>query len=570
MATESEVQAETNGNSVEHSEDYDKLIEYGINEKVAEKLEEIYTTGILKHSDLDDRALEALKEFPPEHGVDVLKQFCECNLEHVTNKSAYLCGYMKTYRMRMKQPGSGDAKPKGPDEAKIKEILDRTGYSLDVTTGQRKYGGPPPGAEDEEQPGKGHNHEVFCGKIPRDIFEDELIPQFEKAGKIWDLRLMMDPMTGNNRGYAFITYCDQESAKKAVEELNDFEIKPGKKLQVNLSIANVRLFVGNIPKCKSEEEIREEFTPHASGLEKVIIYSIPDDPKKKNRGFAFLEYESHKAASVAKRKLSSGRTKVWNCDIIVDWADPLEDPDEATMSKVKVLYVKNLKNDITDEQLKEKFSTYGEIERVKKIKDYGFVHFVEREHAVKALEELNNTMLGESMMEVSLAKPPGDNKKKEMRKREQQQRQMMYMMGGKGGFNDYNFPPRGGKFPPRGRGRGNYFNNYGPGPAFQGFGGYPGGYGPEPYYDDSFGGYEDDFYGGYGMPRRGRGGPGGMMRPPRGGPMRGRGGRGRGGRGMPPGPRGGPRGGARGGPAGPSTRGELTNGNGPNGISDLE
>lgn len=33
---------------------------------------------------------------------------------------------------------------KGPDEEKIKQILERTGYSLDVTTGQRKYGGPPP------------------------------------------------------------------------------------------------------------------------------------------------------------------------------------------------------------------------------------------------------------------------------------------------------------------------------------------------------------------------------------------------------------------------------------------
>ena len=41
--------------------------------------------------------------------------------------------------------------------------------------------------------------QVFCGKIPKDIYEDELIPHFEKCGKIWDLRLMMDPMTGLNR-----------------------------------------------------------------------------------------------------------------------------------------------------------------------------------------------------------------------------------------------------------------------------------------------------------------------------------------------------------------------------------
>lgn len=37
----------------------------------------------------------------------------------------------------------------------FQEILDRTGYSLDVTTGQRKYGGPPPGWEGT-QPGAGH------------------------------------------------------------------------------------------------------------------------------------------------------------------------------------------------------------------------------------------------------------------------------------------------------------------------------------------------------------------------------------------------------------------------------
>lgn len=47
----------------------------------------------------------------------------------------------------------------------------------------------------------------------------------------------------------------------------------------------------------------------AAGLVDVIIYSSPDD-KKKNRGFCFLEYESHKAASLAKRRLGTGRIKV--------------------------------------------------------------------------------------------------------------------------------------------------------------------------------------------------------------------------------------------------------------------
>ena len=61
--------------------------------------------------------------------------------------------------------------------------------------------------------------QVFCGKIPKEVFEDELIPLFEKCGKIWDLRLMMDPMTGQNRGYAFITFTDRESAQEAVRQV---------------------------------------------------------------------------------------------------------------------------------------------------------------------------------------------------------------------------------------------------------------------------------------------------------------------------------------------------------------
>jgi len=51
------------------------------------------------------------------------------------------------------------------------------------------------------------------------MYEDELIPLFEKCGKIWDLRLMMDPMSGSNRGYAFITFTNREAAQQAVREV---------------------------------------------------------------------------------------------------------------------------------------------------------------------------------------------------------------------------------------------------------------------------------------------------------------------------------------------------------------
>ena len=83
----------------EKTEDYPKLLEYGLDKKVASKLDDIYKTGKLAHTELDERALDALKEFPVDGALNVLGQFLESNLEHVSNKSAYLCGVMKTYRL---------------------------------------------------------------------------------------------------------------------------------------------------------------------------------------------------------------------------------------------------------------------------------------------------------------------------------------------------------------------------------------------------------------------------------------------------------------------------------------
>ena len=42
--------------------------------------------------------------------------------------------------------------------------------------------------------------------------------------------------------------------------MDNYEIKKGKTLKVNISVANLRLFVGNIPKSKNRDEIMEEFT----------------------------------------------------------------------------------------------------------------------------------------------------------------------------------------------------------------------------------------------------------------------------------------------------------------------
>lgn len=81
------------------------------------------------------------------------------------------------------------------------------------------------------------------------------------------------------------------------------------------------------------------------------------------------------------------------------------------------------------------------MERVKKIKDYAFIHFEDRDHAVAAMRELDGKEVCGSNIEVSLAKPPSDKKKKEeiLRNRERRMIQMMQGRGGMIGYVDYLF-----------------------------------------------------------------------------------------------------------------------------------
>ncbi|XP_060720490.1 RNA-binding protein 47 isoform X4 [Tachysurus vachellii] len=288
-----------------------------------------------------------------------------------------------------------------PNEAALLALMERTGYKMVQENGQRKYG-PPPGWQGQSPP---RGCEIFVGKIPRDVYEDELVPVFESVGKIYEMRLMMD-FDGKNRGYAFVMYTQKHEAKRAVRELNNYEVRPGRLLGVCSSVDNCRLFIGGIPKTKKREEILEEVSKVTEGVLDVIVYASAAD-KMKNRGFAFVEYESHRAAAMARRKLMPGRIQLWGHQIAVDWAEPEIDVDEDIMETVKILYVRNLMIETSEETLRKIFSQFnpGCVERVKKIRDYAFVHFTGRDDAVVAMDNLNGTEIEGSCIEVTLAKP---------------------------------------------------------------------------------------------------------------------------------------------------------------------
>ncbi|XP_078534425.1 RNA-binding protein 47 isoform X6 [Lissotriton helveticus] len=318
----------------------------------------------------------------------------------MTAEDTYTC--MSNDSSTMSTSNLAEGVAGAPNEAALLALMERTGYTMVQENGQRKYGGPPPDWEGLHPP---RGCEVFVGKIPRDVYEDELVPVFETVGRIYEMRLMMD-FDGKNRGYAFVMFTLKHEAKRAVRELNNYEIRPGRLLGVCCSVDNCRLFIGGIPKMKKREEILEEISKVTEGVLDVIVYASAAD-KMKNRGFAFVEYESHRAAAMARRKLMPGRIQLWGHQIAVDWAEPEIDVDEDVMETVKILYVRNLMIETTEDALKKIFGQFnpGCVERVKKIRDYAFVHFTSRDDAVHAMRKLNGTELEGSYIEVTLAKP---------------------------------------------------------------------------------------------------------------------------------------------------------------------
>ncbi len=69
-----------------------------------------------------------------------------------------------------------DPMPTKTSDEKLLDLTNKTKYSLVQRNGQRIYGGPPPDWNGAAPPEKGC--EIFVGKVPRDCYEDELVPIF--------------------------------------------------------------------------------------------------------------------------------------------------------------------------------------------------------------------------------------------------------------------------------------------------------------------------------------------------------------------------------------------------------
>ncbi|KAL1562042.1 hypothetical protein AAHA92_04665 [Salvia divinorum] len=245
--------------------------------------------------------------------------------------------------------------------------------------------------------------EIFVGGLDKDATEADLREVFSKAGEVTEIRLMMNPQTKKNKGFAFLRYATVEQARRACASLKN-PVVCGKQCGVTPSQDSDTLFLGNICRTWSKEALKEKLKHY--GLENVEDLTLVEDSNSvgMNRGFAFLEFSSRYDAMDAFKRLQK-RDVAFGVDrpAKVSFADSFIDPGDEIMAQVKTVFVDGLSACWDEEHVKELLKQYGEIEKIElacnmpsaRRKDFGFVTFDTHDAAVTCAKSINNEELGE-------------------------------------------------------------------------------------------------------------------------------------------------------------------------------
>merc|ERR1712110_743808 len=149
---------------------------------------------------------------------------------------------------------------------------------------------------------------MFVGNLPWSASEDE-IREFFGDIDISDLRMMTDRQTGNFKGFCYVDFPDEETAKKAFalsgSDYNgrEIEVDYTQAAATNNSAYNntqgeksLTCYVGNLSYNTDEDSIRDFFS-EAGSITSVRM--ITDRDTGASKGFCYVEFEDQETADAA-------------------------------------------------------------------------------------------------------------------------------------------------------------------------------------------------------------------------------------------------------------------------------
>ncbi|KAL1768702.1 dead end protein-like 1 [Sigmodon hispidus] len=166
------------------------------------------------------------------------------------------------------------------NKAALEAWVRETGIRLVQVNGQRKYGGPPPGWVGSPPPS---GSEVFIGRLPQDVYEHQLIPLFQRVGRLYEFRLMMTFSGATAHG------------------------------------AKCELTVDGLPPTLNRHTLLLALQPLGPCLQETLLLPSPELAPSQ---IALLKFSTHRAAAMAKKALVEGQSRLCGEQVAMEWLKP--------------------------------------------------------------------------------------------------------------------------------------------------------------------------------------------------------------------------------------------------------
>jgi len=264
---------------------------------------------------------------------------------------------------------------------------------------------------------------IFIKNLHPDIHHSDLYDIFATFGNIHSCKLVTDE-NGKSKGYGFVHYHSKDAAEQAIKKMNNLKLNdklvyvapfiPAKDRKAyNAEDFYTNVYIKNVGDDVTEDEFVKEFSRYGD----VTSAKLMTDNQGKSKGFGFVNFASHEQAVKCVRETHEQEFKgktlyAARAQPKAERLEMLKKSREERANKYQGvnLYIKNLDESVTEEELKKTFEHCGKITSVKIMsnekgvsKGFGFVCYSSHEEANKALSSMSNHMLKNKPLYVAIA-----------------------------------------------------------------------------------------------------------------------------------------------------------------------
>jgi polyadenylate-binding protein len=242
---------------------------------------------------------------------------------------------------------------------------------------------------------------LYVGELDPSVTEAMLFELFSQIGSVASIRVCRDAVTRRSLGYAYVNYNTTLDGEKALEELNYTLIK-GRPCRIMWSQRDPALrktgqgnvFIKNLDVAIDNKALHDTFAAFGN----ILSCKVAQDESGASKGYGFVHYETDEAANQAIKHVNGMLLN--EKKVFVGHHIPKKDRQskfEEMKANFTNIYVKNIPTEVNDEEFRELFEKFGEVtsaslardQETGKSRGFGFVNFVNHEHAAAAVEELN-------------------------------------------------------------------------------------------------------------------------------------------------------------------------------------